>query len=52
MSVNLIEVIEAGGYDPLHDRQDAIWLLSKQSEFEQLISTLEEVIDDEPTDEL
>ena len=52
MSVNLIEVIEAGGYDPLHDMEDARWLLSKQSEFEQLISTLEEVIDNEPTDEL
>lgn len=36
MSVSLLEVIEAGGYD-LTTVEDANWLLSKQSEFEELI---------------
>lgn len=46
MSVSLLEVIEAGGYD-LSDREDANWLLSKQSEFEELIEQAEEVIEAE-----
>ena len=36
MSVSLLEVIEAGGYD-LSLEEDCLWLLSKQSEFEELI---------------
>ncbi len=42
MSVSLREVIEAGGYD-LSTKDDANWLLSKQSEFEDLIEEAEEV---------
>jgi hypothetical protein len=46
MSVSLLEVIEAGGYN-LNTKEDAIWLLSKQSEFEELIEQAEGVIDNE-----
>ena len=46
MSVSLIEVIEAGGYD-VTTYEDALWLLSKQSEFDELIEQAEEVIDNE-----
>lgn len=44
MSVSLLEVIEAGGYD-LTTIEDANWLLSKQSEFEELIEQAQEVVD-------
>lgn len=40
MSVSLLEVIEAGGYD-LGTKEDCIWLLSKQAEFEELIEQAE-----------
>ena len=46
MSVSLLDVIEAGGYD-LTTKEDAIWLLSKQSEFEALVEQAEEVIEEE-----
>ena len=42
MSVSLLEVIEAGGYD-LSTVEDANWLLSKQNEFEELIEESEEI---------
>ena len=45
MSVSLLEVIEAGGYD-LSTIEDANWLLSKQSEFEELIEEAQELIDE------
>ena len=44
MSVSLLEVIEAGGYD-LTTVEDANWLLSKQSEFDELIEQAQEVVD-------
>lgn len=44
MSVSLLEVIEAAGYD-ISNNDDAIWLLSKQSEFEQLIEQAEKVME-------
>lgn len=44
MSVSLLEVIEAGGYD-LSTLEDARWLLSKQSEFEELVEQAEELIE-------
>lgn len=51
MSVSLLEVIEAGGYD-ISTKEDAIWLLSKQSEFEELIEQAQEVVDqDEESEE-
>lgn len=46
MSVSLLEVIEHGGYN-LSTKEDALWLLSKQSEFEELVEKAEEIIEDE-----
>jgi len=46
MSVSLLEVIESGGYD-LSTKDDCLWLLSKQSEFEELIEQAEERLGDE-----
>ena len=43
MSISLLEVIEAGGYD-LSTLEDAQWLLSKQQEFEELIDSAEETV--------
>lgn len=45
MSVSLLEVIEAGGYD-LSTTEDANWLLSKQSEFEELVEQAEKIIEE------
>lgn len=45
MSVSLLEVIEHGGYD-LSTKEDAIWLLSKRSEFEELIKKAEAVLEE------
>ena len=44
MSVSLREVIEAGGYD-LTTPEDALWLVSKQSEFEELVEEAQDLID-------
>lgn len=44
MSISLREVIEAGGYD-LTTLDDARWLVSKQTEFEELIEEAEETIE-------
>ncbi len=44
MSVSLAEVIEHGGYD-LTTLDDARWLLSKQSEFAELIEAAEETVE-------
>jgi hypothetical protein len=41
----LAEVIEAGGYD-LKNPEDANWLLSKRSEFEELVEAAEETVTD------
>lgn len=45
MSVSLLEVIEAGGYD-LTTKEDALWLLSKVSEFETLITEAEDLTEE------
>lgn len=50
MAVSLLEVIEAAGYD-LTIREDAIWLLSKRSEFEYLVEQAEELVDNYEEDE-
>jgi hypothetical protein len=42
----LLEVIEAAGYD-LTTKEDAYWLLSKRSEFEELVEQAEELLEDE-----
>lgn len=44
MSVSLLEVIEHGGYD-LTTKEDSIWLLSKQSEFEELVEKAQDLIE-------
>ena len=44
MSVSLLEVIEAGGYN-IDDIDDAKWLQSKKVEFESLIEQVEETIE-------
>ena len=45
MGVSLQEVIEAGGYD-LTTYEDAVWLLGKQGEFEDLIERVEEIVEE------
>lgn len=44
MSVSLLEVIEAGGYD-LSTLDDAKWLVSKVTEFEELVDRAHFMID-------
>lgn len=44
MSVSLLEVIEGAGYD-LNTKDDAIWLLSKQNEFEELVEQAQDLIE-------
>lgn len=44
MSVSLLEVIEAGGYD-LSLPEDAAWLVSHESEFEELIEKAKEMLE-------
>lgn len=44
MSVSLAEVIESGGYN-LSTYTDAQWLLSKQTEFEELVEAAQELVD-------
>lgn len=50
MAVTLLEVIEAAGYDPLNNIDDSRWLLSKRTEFEELIEQVETYIDDHEED--
>ena len=45
MSISLLEVIEAGGYD-LSTIEDANWLLSKQNEIEELFEEAQKLIDE------
>lgn len=47
MSVSLLEVLEGAGYDILHNREDAEWLLSQEDEFEELCDEAEAVIERE-----
>lgn len=46
MSVSLLEVVEAAGYS-LNTKEDATWLLSKRSEFEDLIEAAEELLEED-----
>lgn len=46
MSVSLQEVIEAAGYD-LNTVEDASWFLSKVSEFEELVTAAEDLVEAE-----
>lgn len=51
MSVSLLEVLEGAGYDVLHNREDAEWLLSQEDEFEELYDKAEEVVEREEEEE-
>lgn len=44
MSVSLQEVLESAGYD-IHNAEDALWLISKQDEFEELLEICEEIVE-------
>lgn len=44
MSVSLLEVFEHGGYGILDNVEDAQWLLSKQTEFTELINRSKELV--------
>lgn len=45
MSVSIREVIEAGGYD-LTTLEDARWLVSQETSFDELIEQAEELIEE------
>ena len=44
MSVSLLEVIEAAGYD-ITTKEDALWLLSKQREFSELVEQCNDLLE-------
>ena len=44
MSVSILEVIEAGGYD-LSTADDARWLLSQVNQFEELVVKAEDMLE-------
>lgn len=44
MSVSILEVIEAGGYD-LNTEEDAKWLLCQVNQFEELVVKAEDVLE-------
>ena len=44
MSVSLLEVIEAGGYD-LSTEEDAKWLLCQVNQFEELVVKAEDMLE-------
>lgn len=46
MSVSLLEVIEAGGYDPTNNIEDANWLLAKRDEFYELVEQAEDFLEE------
>ena len=50
MSVSLLEVIEHGGYD-LNTLEDAYWLKSKSSEWEELLEKAEKLIEEHEEEE-
>lgn len=51
MSVSLEEVLEGAGYDIKNNLEDAIWLISKQDEFEELVEICEEIVEKAEEDE-
>lgn len=44
MSVSILEVIEAGGYD-LSTEDDAKWLISQVNQFEELVEKAEDMLE-------
>lgn len=52
MSLSLQEVVEIyAGYDIKNNLDDAIWLVSKQDEFEELIEECEDMIDNSESED-
>lgn len=45
MSVSILEVIEAGGYD-LSTEEDARWLLAQVNQFEELVVKAEDMLEE------
>ena len=52
MSVSLQEVLESAGFDIKNNKDDALWLLGQQSDFEELCEQAEEVIDKSNEEEM
>lgn len=46
MSVSILEIIEAGGYD-LTTLEDNIWLLAQVNEFEELVDKAQTMVEEE-----
>lgn len=46
MSVSITEVVEQAGYDPTNNVDDASWLVSQVTDFEDLKSKAEELLDE------
>jgi hypothetical protein len=51
MSVSLMEALESAGYEVTTTVEDANWLLSKKSEFDELIEKAEELLEELESDE-
>ena len=47
MSMSLEQVLEHGGYQVTLNKDDALWLLSKRNEFDELIEQAEELLEEE-----
>ena len=45
MSVSLLEVLEAAGYDIKNNYDDMQWFLAKQNEFEELVESVNDIIE-------
>lgn len=45
MSVTLEEVIEQAGYNITSNKEDALWLLSQQDEFERMMEIAEDTVE-------
>jgi hypothetical protein len=52
MSVSLLEVIGAAGYDIENNYDDMQWFLSKQNEFDELVEQVQDVIEAADDEEL
>jgi len=44
--MSLAQVLEAAGYDLNNSYEDAMWLLSKQTEFEELVEKANDLLEE------
>lgn len=51
MSVSLQEVLEGAGYDVLHNREDAEWLLGQEDDFDELCEGAQDFLEREEENE-